>query len=249
VKAEPGTVVLEQPRHWGDVSGLEVPEWRVQHGFVAGITDRERDFKLPAQGSGGALDGLLAALNDGFEQLIVSRQVHGARVHRHARDEAGVRQVEGHDGHVTTTPGVLLAVTVADCVPVYLAHPASGAVALLHAGWRGLAAGVLEAGISFLCEAGAAPAGDIVMHCGVAICGDCYEVGPEVIAAVGSESAGGRARLDMRAALVERAQRLGIEQVTVSGWCTAHHRDRFHSHRASGSAAGRQVAFLGRPVP
>lgn len=207
MSAQLGTVVVERPRGWGDVSGLEVPDWRSGYGLVAGISDRARDFKLPAQGRAVQLEGLLGALGKDFVQLVVSRQVHGARVHCEGSDRTGIRQLEGADGHVTTQAGVLLAVTVADCVPVYLAQPAAGAVALLHAGWRGVSAGILEAGVSVLSDVCGGAARDIVMHCGVAICGDCYEVGPEVAEALGVKATHGRARLDLRAVLVDRAAR------------------------------------------
>ncbi len=80
-----------------------------------------------------------------------------------------------------TETGVLLTVTVADCVPVFLADPDSRAIALLHAGWRGAVAGIMDRGIRAL-EAlrGVSPSG-LRVHLGPAICGACYEVGPDVL--------------------------------------------------------------------
>jgi copper oxidase (laccase) domain-containing protein len=135
---------------------------------------------------------------------------------------------------------------VADCVPVYLLHPASRTIGLLHAGWRGVAAGILERGISQVTRLADAPASDLIMHCGIAICGSCYEVGSEVkVAVLGTPgSAGG---LDLRAALAERARRVGLAAVTASGWCAAHDGDRFFSHRRSAGRDGRMLAYLGVP--
>ena len=110
-------------------------------------------------------------------------QVHRPEVRWHG-DPGGWLLIEGVDGHATDAPGVLLTVTIADCVPVYLADPVGRRVALLHAGWRGLAAGILEAGVGLLSSRGSSAA-DILMHCGVSICGNCYEVGSEVFAALG----------------------------------------------------------------
>jgi hypothetical protein len=138
-------------------------------------------------------------------------------------------------------------VTVADCIPVYLTVPHKGAVALLHAGWRGTAAGVLERGVELLKWRGFAKASDIVMHCGVGICGACYEVGSEVATCFGWPPQDASVRLDLRAVLARQARELGVEQVTVSPWCSAHDRARFFSHRASGGRDGRMVAYLGRP--
>jgi copper oxidase (laccase) domain-containing protein len=154
--------------------------------------------------------------------------------------------MDGVDGHLTGTPGVMLSVTVADCVPVYLIHPPSRTIGLLHAGWRGVAAGILETGISSLVDLCGGTVFDIVIHCGISICGECYKVGHEVRTAVmGVPSEGGL--LDLRAVLAARAGRLGAARVTASGWCAAHHRDRFFSHRASGGRDGRMVAYLGVP--
>jgi len=121
-------------------------------------------------------------------------------------------------------------------------------MAMLHAGWRGIAAGVLEEGLADLGTLTDAHAPEFVMHCGVSICGDCYEVGPEVIQAVNGSSTGGAGRLDLRHALAARALTLGVRQVSVSPFCTAHDSQLFFSHRRSAGQDGRMVAYLGRPL-
>lgn len=175
--------------------------------------------------------------------LASAGQVHGAELAIHACGWQGWLRGKDRDGQVATAPGIALAVAVADCTPVFLAHPA-GPIALLHAGWRGTAAGVLEAGIAALAAAGA-PASELVLHLGPAICGACYEVGPEVISALTGRPAQGKQRLDLRALLADRARRAGVEAVSVSAWCTRCHGDRLYSHR--GGDAGRQLAVLIRP--
>jgi copper oxidase (laccase) domain-containing protein len=155
--------------------------------------------------------------------------------------------VEGVDGWVTTTPGILLTVTVADCIPVYLMVPGRG-VALLHAGWRGTAGGILKAGLARLTSATEAARSDVVMHLGVGICGLCYEVGSEVMSGCGVPAEGpGPWHLDLREQLAVEGRRLGIERISVSAWCSAHDRASFYSHRASRGADGRMVAYLGVP--
>jgi YfiH family protein len=241
------------------VSDTRVPrfaltEWRSSYGLVAGVTSRQGGFDLgltsrdPA-GAEERWQSLRTAFSPSFSTIVVSRQVHGTALARAGARADGLRILDGFDGHVTLEPGVLLAVTVADCVPVYLAEPASGAVALIHAGWRGVAAGILERGLAELEAVSKAPAADIVMHCGVAICGECYEVGPEVAEAVLGSRPNGPDRLDLRAALAERAWGLGLRTITVSPHCTAHGRDAFFSHRGSGGMDGRMAAYLGRPMP
>jgi hypothetical protein len=131
---------------------------------------------------------------------------------------------------------------VADCVPVSLVDPVGRRIALLHAGWRGAAAGMLEAGVATLAELGSRAA-DLRAHLGPAICGPCYEVGPEVLQALALPSSG-PARLDLRACLAGRALVAGIgaSALTASAHCTRCG-DDFFSHR--GGEAGRQVGYLG----
>ena len=140
---------------------------------------------------------------------------------------------------------MLLAVTVADCVPVYLVDPEHRAVALLHAGWRGTAAGIVEAGVATLAaQFGTLPT-DLHLHLGPAICGDCYEVGPEVFRALGLSEPSGPEPVDVRAVLTGQAHALGVRhgRVSFSGACTLCGDGGYFSHRRGDRE--RQVAFLG----
>lgn len=243
----------EEPVNHGRVPRYRVPGWMSDLGIVAGITAAVPgiDFKLgPPVASGPVPERWLHLIEDagqGFRSGVVSRQVHGHHVRAWPAGVApGLVVADGLDGHATSDPGLLLTVTVADCVPVYLVQRHSGAIALLHAGWRGVAAGILEAGIELLLAIGGGAARDVSMHCGISICGSCYEVGPEVFAALGMPVTSGPGRLDLRLELARRARVLGVGAVTVSRWCTAHDRGRFHSHRGSAGTAGRMAAYLGR---
>ncbi len=203
---------------------------------------RIQDFRLPD--SAAQWDRL--CLDPAFPSVVHARQVHGAdvRVHGPPSLVPGRHEGEGVDGHLTGSPGVLLAVTVADCVPVFLVSEAPRAVALLHAGWRGAAAGILEEGIARLqASLGVAPS-TLHLHLGPAISGPRYEVGADVFEALGDPAPGPRGFLDLRQHLVQRALRLGIpgDRIDVSPSCTFDD-PRFFSHR--GGDAGRQVALLG----
>jgi copper oxidase (laccase) domain-containing protein len=84
------------------------------------------------------------------------------------------------------------------------------------------------------------------MHCGIGICGSCYEVGSEVMAGCGMPTQGsGPWHIDLRERLAEQAKTVGLSRVSVSNWCSAHDRSAFYSHRASGGTDGRMVAYLG----
>lgn len=247
------TLLSERPITRVGVPRYELVEWGESYRIVAGITGRDGSGDFGFTG-GDAADVVMARwrllgheLGAGFRGMVVSRQVHGSAVGVHEGLIEGLLVKDGLDGHVSATSGVLLAVTVADCVPVYLAHPDSGAVGLVHAGWKGVAAGILELGIERLCQVAGAVASDIVIHCGVSICGRCYEVGSEVYERVTGVSKGGPTGLDLRANLMERAVGLGVARATSSSWCTAHDGGQFYSHRASAGAAGRMVAYIGRP--
>ena len=251
--------MTEEPVAAADaVPRLELRAWKDRFGLTAGITTRGRsgDYSLGlwsgTEPVGRAMErwgAFRQVFAPGFTALVLGRQVHGREVRWQGPGAEGWLLLDGCDGHATREAGVLLAVSVADCVPVYLTDPASGAVALLHAGWRGTAAGILEAGIALLAERAPALRENIVLHCGVSICGMCYEVGPEVVL----EVTGGRVekseRLDLRAELTRRAGVAGVREVTVSPYCAAHDADRFHSHRASGGRGGRMIAYLGRAAP
>ncbi|HEV8600372.1 MAG TPA: polyphenol oxidase family protein, partial [Gemmatimonadales bacterium] len=135
--------------------------------------------------------------------------------------------------------------SVADCIPVYVVDPVRHVVLLLHAGWRGVAGAILPKGIDALIRQGSR-VGDLLVHCGIGICGLCYEVTSEVFLACGvSSPTAGRGGLDLRAVLSEQAVNLGVEKVSTSQFCAKHDSRRFFSHRGSSGADGRMVAYLG----
>ncbi|MGH7502781.1 MAG: polyphenol oxidase family protein [Longimicrobiales bacterium] len=181
----------------------------------------------------------------GCDAILHSRQVHGTAILRHGLHPVppGFHLAPDADGHLTAQTGLAVTVSVADCVPVWIVAPAARTVMLLHAGWRGTAAGILETGLSQLVtEANAIP-DSLKVHLGPAICGRCYEVGPEVHEALGRPVPRAPAPIDLRQVLFDRAVAAGVpdRHVTASSLCTRCDRDRFFSHRAG--ASGRQVAF------
>ena len=205
-----------------NVGTPDPPGWLERFGVVAGITDRSigslgLSASAPAEQVTTRLREFRAAMRPGFTALQMAHQVHGRDVAWHERVPPGWHVRDDVDGHVTTQPGLLLAVTVADCVPIYLTTKDGRAVTLLHAGWRGTARGVLATGVRLLFERSKAAPSDLVMHCGVAICGSCYEVGEEVAREVlGDQARPGKQRLDLRAAFSGQGESLGIREITIS---------------------------------
>ena len=173
----------------------------------------------------------------GRDAFAQGRQVHGAEVVR-AGDALDLVDA---DGQATARTDVAALVLTADCLPVLLA--AGGAVAAVHAGWRGLTAGVLEEGLAALRDVGGG--GPVAAAVGPAACGRCYEVGDEVRAAFGLPAAGRPEPIDLKAIARERLERAGATVHDV-GLCTMHGERLFFSHRADGGVTGRQAGVVWR---
>jgi YfiH family protein len=180
-----------------------------------------------------------AALGLPSEHLTAIGAVHGRRVER-VDGPSGL--VPGCDGLVTDRPGLPLFSTFADCYPVLLLDPGRRALGLAHAGWRGAAAGVVEATVARLREEYGSRPADLIAGLGPGICGRCYEVGEEVAAAFPSEHvAPGREDrfvLDLRAALHGQLAASGIPdgQVYDLPLCTKE-TPELPSHRRSPDGA------------
>lgn len=214
-------------------------------GIRAFITTRAAgSFGIPDQGDDPDVTARWHALqralvDEGATRLASARQVHGTRVLVHRDQWEGWMRVDGADAHVLTAGGAA-AVTIADCVPVFVAHP-SGVVAAVHAGWRGVAEGILGETIGAFTALGLRSE-ELIVHLGPSICGRCYEVGPDVYEKLTGWETRQPRRVDLRALLAEQAKALGVRQWTASGECTRCDNDQLYSHRAGD--AGRQVAVI-----
>jgi hypothetical protein len=171
--------------------------------------------------------------------LCSSRQVHGSAVNiveRIAGAQGSALAIDA-DGHATALPGVGMMVMAADCLPVALG--CDGAVAMVHAGWRGLAAGVLEQGLAALRQLGHAESTVAIIGPCAGAC--CYEVGPEVRDTFAGRHAHGR-HIDLRAIAHERLEAAGVAETRDVEACTICD-ERFFSHRREGARAGRQAGI------
>jgi hypothetical protein len=167
-------------------------------------------------------------------------QVHGTAVARLTRaDLFGNRALQQADASVTTEPGVACTVLVADCLPVLFAAPGGAAVGAAHAGWRGLAAGVLEATVAAVCEAAACPASALSAWMGACIGPTRFEVGDEVREAFGPAlsahfkptGAPGKWWADLPGLARARLQAAGLRRMAGGHWCTHTDASRFFSFR------------------
>lgn len=193
--------------------------------------------------------GLIAA------QVTSPRQVHSNRVAVISGDQAGAT-IPDSDGLVTATPGVALLLRFADCQPVLLYDPAHHALALVHAGWRGVAQGIARRAVETMVQAFGTRPGDLLAGLGPAIGPCCYTVGDKVAAAMGYVLPDWRGaltalgedqwRLDLSAANAQQLGAEGVTQIEAADLCTACNQHEFFSHRAGNGLTGRfaVVAYL-----
>jgi len=219
-----------------------VPDWPAPAGVRALATTRALgDMRRGGEGRA-RLRALLPA------EPLWLRQVHGTAVAD--ADRAGGADAEPEaDASVAHRPGVVCAVTAADCMPVILAHEAGDAVGIAHAGWRGLAAGVIESVLGAM----RAPPQRLIAWLGPAIGPRAYEVGDEVRAEFlrrGAEAGAaflpsrpGHWMLDLYAVARQRLARAGVERVHGGGYCTHSEPVRFFSWRRE-RAAERMAALV-----
>ena len=191
------------------------------------------DVALPTEDDAAAVEEnrrrLAAALGFEPDQVVFARQVHGTDLIEHPSDRREA------DGHVVRSPGLAPLVFVADCLPVALSGPRG--VAMVHAGWRGLAGGILAAGAEAV-EATSAAIGPGIGPC-------CFEVGDEVLGAfsdLGDPVAAGR-RIDLPEAARQLLAQAGVEEVESAGLCTSCEEELFFSYRRDHGRTGRQAGI------
>ena len=207
---------------------------------------------------------LLAGAGLAPDVLAVARQVHGARIVEAAAAygseadavvaRAGARGAGRAGGGAAPGEGFAAGIRTADCVPILLADMVTGDVAAVHAGWRGVVAGVVPAALAAF-----APGARVVAAVGPCIGGCCFEVGRDVAAAIEAASRGAgaapvvvreakdKAFVDLRAAVRAQLVARGVDGARIEDvdGCTRHEPERFHSFRRDGAASGRMTAAIG----
>jgi YfiH family protein len=207
---------------------------------------------------------LCAALGVSRDHLTTTWQVHGHHIVPAAAADRG-SLVAKADGIVTDVPNLPVTQRYADCTPVLVYDWRRHAVGMAHAGWRGTVAGVSSALVAAMIRAYGSRAADLVAVVGPAIGPCCFEVGPEVVAAVrqafpeaehlmvsqpaaannGHGGAGtARPHLDLWEANRWQLARAGVGQIEVSGICTRCQCDVYFSHRGGGGYTGRFAAVM-----
>jgi YfiH family protein len=236
-----------------------VPDWPAPPNVRAFVTTR----------AGGASSGPYASFNLGLRsgedvaavernramlaaslpaEPVWIRQVHGAEVVDAVDVVAGAEPVA--DASVARVTGRVCAVLTADCLPVLLCDRSGVAVAVVHAGWRGLAAGVIEATVAKM----ACPAGSLLAWLGPAISQPAYEVGPELrdafvgrhaeAAAAFRPGKPGKFHADLYLLARQRLLSSGVQDVYGGGFCTYGDARRFYSYRRDGAASGRMASVI-----
>jgi purine-nucleoside/S-methyl-5'-thioadenosine phosphorylase / adenosine deaminase len=213
------------------------------------------EVRFVGRGEERTREATLAAVEPAAPPVAALRQLHSARV---VSVDVGGSAGDG-DALMTARPGLALSVITADCVPVLIALKASDGgdrIAAVHAGWRGIVAGVVPAALAVLRgTTTTAPSADetpSVAWIGPSIGACCYEVGPDVaeavVAASGAEVAhpgpAGKPHLDVALAAELQLRRAGIADVRRLGPCTRCHPELLWSYRREGAKAGRNIAYI-----
>lgn len=194
----------------------------------------------------------------GFSHLVLTRQTHSDIVRPVTLADADKGLIQDVwpecDGLITKTPGVALAVFTADCTPILLHDPVTGAVGAVHAGWRGTAADIAGKAVrAMVREYGCDPA-NIRAAIGPNIGACCFETDADVpdaiLAALGTDAltfirrAGGKYHVDLKAVNGRFLQNAGVTHIEISDACTACRPDYFWSHRITGGLRGSQGAII-----
>ncbi|WP_046112353.1 peptidoglycan editing factor PgeF [Aquincola tertiaricarbonis] len=243
------------------------PDWPVPPGVGAWMSSREGGVSHgPWQGLnlGMAVGDDPAAVAENRRRFaeaigaapVFLRQVHGRTVLRLTAADARRSEPLEADAAFTTEPGVACTVQVADCLPVLFAAPHGRGVAAAHAGWRGLAGGVLDATVAALCDAAGCGPDALQAWLGPCIGPRQFEVGAEVLQAFGGDPAGDRRFIprrrpdgelrwlaDLPALARERLAACGVAATTGGAWCTVETPLRFFSYRRDG-VTGRLAAAI-----
>lgn len=207
----------------------------------------ERKVRVAFTGRGPEREAaaILALLEAEPPRLAWAKQIHSATVLPARPGHCG----EG-DALTTSEAGLALAIFTADCVPVVLAGPEG--IAAVHAGWRGIAAGILPTALASV----TADPSSWKAWIGPAIGPCCYEVGEdvaeEVVAVSTAEIAvpgpNGRPHLDLQKAARVQLERLGVREISAALGCTRCEQEKLWSYRREGKGGGRNVAFIWREV-
>ena len=244
---------------WGHALGCVALEPYAQHVFTTRqlqlhVPDTLRAWELVAEAAGSAAD-----------QLCRIKQVHGRAIRVVRQEEitpdAQAARPEA-DAVISNASGAVLAVQVADCVPMLLVDTRRPAAAAVHAGWRGTCAGIGAATVEALSREFGSKPSDLMVAIGPSIGACCYEVGPELLdafrAAGGTEQqlsrwfirAAGALRLDLWAANVDQLIAAGVsgDRIHLSELCTQTNAEIFDSYRAAGTSAGRMIAAVRVPL-
>jgi hypothetical protein len=183
---------------------------------------------------------------------VYLNQLHGHAVVRlTSADVSAHAPIHDADASVTTEPGIACAAQVADCLPVLFAAPGARAVGAAHAGWRGLASGVLQATLQAVCEAAACEPREVRAWLGACIGPTQFEVGADVLEAFHAQPGSPRFKphapekwlADLAGLARERLQAAGVVDVSGGTWCTVSEPSRFFSFRRD-RRTGRMAAFV-----
>lgn len=208
----------------------------------------------------GNVERLAALLSVSPDNILILKQIHSGVVcdvtATTVKSVQGKPQSVAGDAWITALPEVVLGIRTADCVPILLYDPIQQVVAAIHAGWRGVVAGVIENTIAQMTSQYGTNSSDILAAIGPAICQSCFEIGPEVAEVFQTKwgtqaplrpGKGDRAHLDLpkMSHLVLTQAGLLADHIELMPLCTSCRPDLFYSYRRNPGESGRMIAVIG----
>lgn len=192
-----------------------------------------------------------AAFGDDEGNIFTVSQVHSDRIVVIDNPDIRPEEIKSQeaDGIITDVKGITIGILTADCVPVLLFDRKKRVVAAVHAGWKGTASKILAKAVEIMIERFESRPQDIAAAVGPAIGPCCYEVGEEVVAAVGHREGvavqhGNKWYVDLPKANLLQLQYAGVTDIDLADICTSCRTDLFFSHRGEKGKTGRQLSFI-----
>lgn len=209
-------------------------------GIIAGFTDKSFPYFSPEDRIEFANELALQSNN-----LVIPKQVHSNNIE--VVNESGF--YPNTDGIITYQKDLVLSIQVADCIPIFISDVSTGVISLIHAGWRGIAASIIEKSIEKIRSINSTTQNlEVVLGPSIRQC--CFEIGPEVSKQFDQkyqeEGKGDRSYLDPQSVVIDKFIQLGAKprNITDIEECTCCSNE-FHSYRRDGKKAGRMIALIG----
>lgn len=239
-------------KHQQEYEYLYMPELD-NTGIVAhGITTRSCGNMSPVTGSDNYQHMASALFQSDINTIFICRQIHGNNIYK--PEKKSVYPPEA-DALITNKRGITLSIFTADCLPIFILDPEKKAIGLVHAGWRGTMARIVQKTLLEMKKEYQTDAKDCITGIGPGICGKCYEIGATVVEYMLKEFTGftpflqqknNKTLLNLFSLNKQQLKEAGVleKNISMCEYCTAESNQLFYSYRMEGEDAGRMMSVL-----